>query len=241
MFGGVSIGYFYTNQITFKMENKLEKKFYNSLEFDYDCLLIKQEIDLEEIKYDCIIAPYRGGLPLGVKLSHILDLPLGVIEFQRLDGRNKNPIRNLSIEPVGKDGFSFWTHKKILLVDDICDTGITIEKIYKYLKSIKPNCEIVIITLFGSNDSREHLEKNIKNFDSINFKYLNDCSSKWVVFPWENETGNGNCNNCNFGEPCNKNLLTHIHCNNLNKSFMLNHSCDAFKFKFKEKKFYKKE
>ena len=221
------------------------KYYYSSNEFDNDChLCIKEYFDSG---FDAIISPYRGGLPFGVKLSHILDLPLGVIEFQRLDGNVENPTFNLAISPIRREQNNKITQfvfmKKILLVDDICDSGKTIEKIYRYLKLVNPEFEIEIITLFGSLESRKYLEENIPNFDSKCYQYINEIpeEAKWIVFPWEDHTGNNTCNTCNNGEPCYNKPLTHTHCSIEDKSFVNEYKCSEYNFRFPLKKFYKKE
>tara|TARA_B100000214_G_scaffold352888_1_gene308461 strand:+ start:147 stop:533 length:387 start_codon:yes stop_codon:yes gene_type:complete len=79
----------------------------------------------------------RGGLCLAVALSHLLGIPI-------LDEPKNNS----------------------LIVDDIYDTGYTLEKI-KYIKG-----------------SETHVWVSKKEPTWWNsYKYIND--SKWVIFPWE--------------------------------------------------------
>ena len=71
--------------------------YYKWKELDKDAELIAQK--LKHIKFDGVFGPPRGGLPLAVKLSHLLNIPLF------LDGPKS---------------------KKTLVVDDIADTGGTL-------------------------------------------------------------------------------------------------------------------
>lgn len=210
----------------------MEKTIYTDEMFNYNMLYLKQYL-YPFRKFDAVIAPSRGGLPIGVKVSHMFDIPLGIIKFQRLDNNSKKNDIQLALEPVGKDAdgeeLPSWEMKNILLVDDICDTGKSIEYIYKYLKLIYPNAKIEVFTLFASKDGIEYLEEKIPNFEKeTNFLYLNDCVN-WVVFPWEND--GGKCSWCSEGEVCRDNPLTHTHCDTNNASYVNNYKCEKFKLK----------
>ena len=216
----------------------MKKYYYNNNEFELDIKLISETFKNKDI--EGIIVPYRGGLPIGTKLSHLLNVSLGIIQFQRLDGRTKNPIFRLAIEPYdNQNDTPFCFMKKILLVDDICDTGKTIEKIYKFLKVLNPDIEIEIITLFGSEKSLEYLKENVKDFNLNNFNYINNIEQDWIVFPWENNIIEEVCKNCSNGEQCYNEPERMTHCNYYNKSYDNSHKCENFKLIIKN--FYKKE
>jgi len=100
--------------------------------------MIKDSDVIQDLK--AIYAIPRGGYPIGVHLSHNLELPL---------------VTNLA------------GHKReeLLIVDDIADTGVTLEKVagmcratatiyYKERSTIKPTFYVVV-------------------------------TDKWIVFPWE--------------------------------------------------------
>lgn len=216
----------------------MKKYYYDNNEFDFDLKLIADTFKNKNI--EGIIAPYRGGLPIGTKLSHLLNISLGVIQFQRLDGEAKNPIFRLAIEPFDKQNLTpFCFMKKILLVDDICDTGKTIEKIYKFLKILNPSAEIEIVTLFGDEKGSEFLKENIKDFNPDNFNYVNDIIHDWIVFPWETDSIKPVCRVCINGEQCNKDPEYKTHCNYYDKSYSNNYTCENFQWV--SKNFYKKE
>lgn len=174
--------------------------------------------------FEAVIVPYRGGLTLGTKISHVLNIPLGIINYQRLDGNEKTKI-SLAIEPIGKNGEAFWMMNKILLMDDICDSGLSIEKIYKYLKILNPNIEIHIACIYGNNQSKEYL-LNTLDIPEENIKFLHE-NTDWVLFgTWENDLNI--CNFCKFGEPCFNDKLNKTHCNLKNKSFPNSYTCENF-------------
>lgn len=83
----------------------------------------------------------RGGLPLAVAVSHHLKIPI----------LEKLPYH--------------VPFKKIMLLDDICDTGETIKEYHKYLT----------VTLFLRKD------KSQKAIPDLSLRKID----KWVVFPYE--------------------------------------------------------
>ena len=199
-----------------KMINYTDSLFREDLDW------IRRLINSNQEKFDAIIAPYRGGLPLGVKLSHLLDLPLGIINYQRIDGNDKDKKISLAIEPVGKvidnDGNEIpvpfiFMKGPILLVDEICDTGETMVKTIKYLKLLNPNIEIKVICLYANNDGDEY----VMSQTGVNIMPLRDNEGKWITFPWENDMDT--CKYCFNGEPCRNDLENFTHCNIKNKSF----------------------
>ena len=201
---------------------KVDKIGYCDADFKLDMLKLKHRF--KESNFDAVFAPVRGGLTMGVKLSHILNIPLGIIEYQRLDSTVTNPAIKLVVDPITKDGRNFTFMTKILLVDDICDTGYTIEKMVKFLRLLNPAVEITVVTLFGNKNSTEVIAAMSYKFD---FTYLRDNENKWVTFQtWEDDFNI--CKWCNEGEACNINPGIDIHCNLQNKSFPQNHCCEDF-------------
>tara|TARA_R100000664_G_C2754518_1_gene142158 strand:- start:1097 stop:1519 length:423 start_codon:yes stop_codon:yes gene_type:complete len=89
----------------------------------------------------------RGGLPIAVSLSHQLNLPL----LMNYDDRK------------------VVTDKQILIVDDIADTG-------KTLNHYKDEERNIIVTLHFH-------EQSIVRPDF----YCEEKGDKWIVYPWERE------------------------------------------------------
>ena len=86
----------------------------------------------------------RGGLPIAVELSHRLDLPLLMNYYDR----------------------KVVTDKKILVVDDIADTGNT-------LKDFGNKHNIICTLLY-------HQQSIVKPD-----YYVEEKGDKWIVYPWE--------------------------------------------------------
>ena len=114
-----------------------------------------------------LVTPYRGGLPLGVRLSNELDVPLSILNYQRYDGDSKE------VKFMYNAGIS--SSECIVLVDDIVDEGVTITKSVEFLREQFPMNKILVYTIFG----------NDKNHNpSWNYSFTH--TGKWITFlPWE--------------------------------------------------------
>lgn len=132
---------------------------------------------LKKQKFDSIIAIANGGLVPGKLLSEYLNLPLGIIVAKRYSKKN---------EPRQKVFLSskvLWTTKnpktnKILLVDDIIDQGVTVEKTVLQLhKTLKPK-HLEVAVLYYKPD---FVQVDLSNVPMHYYKKTKD----WIVFPWE--------------------------------------------------------
>jgi len=114
--------------------------------------LIRDNIDLTNIKF--VYGPPRGGLPIAVHVAHHLDLQL---------------ILNDRI--LKYDLITSTTSPRILIVDDICDSGETLAKLLAMNKNIKT------ATLFKK--PRATVVPDV---------YVEEVSNDtWIVFPWEKD------------------------------------------------------
>ena len=94
----------------------------------------------------------RGGLPIGVHISHHLKYDL---------------ITDLRDAPNHKDSYI------LLIVDDICDTGITIERVIRECSK-----NYITATLYVKPQRLK-----ITKHPHIYVKEVEDTT--WIVFPWE--------------------------------------------------------
>lgn len=125
-------------------------------------------------KPDLIIAPMRGGVDMGVKFSEYFDVPVIALQWQTRDGgeRDTGRLREILQENQGA---------RILVVDDICDSGKTLEGIN------------VVVDRFTdvAGDAIVDYAVAIHN-DDCDFEptwwgrtiYRNQ-DTQWFVFPWE--------------------------------------------------------
>jgi len=129
---------------------------------------IINQISQSEWFPELIISINRGGCVPGVYLSHAINVPHKVIDVQLRDEKNKP---NLAILEN-----SLISYSKILIIDDINDTGATFKLIDHAID--KKEINIYYASLIENNSSAFKVDFRGKIID----KSLNP---SWIVFPWE--------------------------------------------------------
>jgi len=107
---------------------------------------IKETLNLDRYKY--VYGPSRGGLPIAVHLSHFLNLKY--------------------LDEAGLNCLKYTEKDTVLIVDDIADTGKTLEDLCYH-----HNTDFTIATLF------------LKDRSEFKPDYFMKINNDWVVFPWE--------------------------------------------------------
>ena len=136
----------------------------------YDMLLdIANKIQGDGYKPDVIIGIARGGLVTARILSDLLETPeLAIIQIEYYVS-----IAQPRQEPILKQGLSTpLTGKKTLLVDDISDTGKSLQLAKNHLQQQGAK-EIKTATLYAK-------PQTITKPD-----YYEKQTSHWIVFPWD--------------------------------------------------------
>ncbi len=115
-----------------------------------------------------IVALSRGGLIPGVELSHLLELPLTPICYSAKKGHgdNKNHLNILPKLPI-------TDYNGIVLVDDIADSGHTLNEVQEYYAQ---TYKVETAVLYWKNSS--------VHVPTYYWKELEE-NSPWVEFPWE--------------------------------------------------------
>ena len=120
-----------------------------------------------EKPFDEIVAIARGGLTLGHLLSDHLHLPICSITIQSYTDIQKQG----ELQITAKLGRHI-TGKRILLVDDIADSGKTLKRATSYLRRFRP-ASITTATMF-------YKPQSITRPD-----YFVAETKKWIIFPTE--------------------------------------------------------
>jgi hypoxanthine phosphoribosyltransferase len=144
----------------------IEKFFYSWQDYDKDILLLNSRIHTSSWFPEQIIGVKRGGLIPAVSLSHLFKIPLNTISYQTRDGAHIDFSELLELPK----------NNRILIVDDICDTGETFESIKKEIKQNYLN--IRFCSLFYNIRQKITIDYFARKIDR-------EKDSSWIVFPWE--------------------------------------------------------
>lgn len=140
------------------------------------CGVLSKQLQQTNCKFNAIVCIQRGGCIPGVILSHLLQIPefysIGIkttlseeIKSIRL---NKPNIFNIDIlEKI--------RHKNVLIVDDVTNTGKTLQIAKEEVLRFEPLlCKTAVMIWDGDNSN------------SCEANYYAKYTPSWVVFPWEN-------------------------------------------------------
>tara|TARA_R110000744_G_scaffold121041_1_gene225405 strand:- start:1440 stop:1901 length:462 start_codon:yes stop_codon:yes gene_type:complete len=123
--------------------------------------LVNQIVDqYQNEDIEVIVGLSRGGLCLGVSLSNRMNIPLTPLEWQTRDGDVRDVYKLTEI-------LNEFDIEKILFVDDICDSGKTINQI----RELAPASRWA--TLVNKIPGEVEFSPIVTNDES------------WITFPWE--------------------------------------------------------
>lgn len=164
---------------------------------------IIRQLNADGFKPDYIVGVTRGGLIPAVMISHYLKVPMHTLKVSLLEGSDDDCESNLW---MSEDAFGYvpkdeqeiikcrWDStkkKKILIVDDINDTGATFNWIKKdWQSSCLPNEDLAWKHVWKNNVRFATLVDNeSSNFHDVKYSGMSINKTEdpdiWVNFPWE--------------------------------------------------------
>ena len=147
-----------------KQTNKL---WYDWKEMRRDVNTLCREIVLDKFDPDVIVGLSRGGLTPGVMMSHWMENPFKSIKASLRD------------YPEWEDYMPRKSDERVLIVDDICDSGETFHKIREHINERKENgVDVRFATLWWNN------ECNFEPHYYVN-EIAKDSTKTWINFCWE--------------------------------------------------------
>ena len=150
----------------------MTKLWYKWNEMRRDVNTLCREILLDGFNPEVIVGLSRGGLTPGVMMSHWMKKPFKPV---------KASLRDF---PEWEDYLPKKTDERVLIVDDICDSGETFDRIKSYIKGPRINqplelpVEVRFATLWWNN------ECNVEPHYYVN-QIAKDSTGTWIHFPWE--------------------------------------------------------
>jgi len=102
---------------------------YTWKDFDEDVDKLVRRIRYAEFKPRTIVGIATGGLPLGTKLKNRLKVPLLIISASSYQGKERGTL-------AFNASFHRPIESPVLIVDDVCDSGQTMQAITAYISSL---------------------------------------------------------------------------------------------------------
>ena len=157
------------------------KRYITQDEINRACLDIVSKMYRDNYRPDYIVGITRGGLWPAIMLSHYLDIPMHTLDV-RLRDADHGPEHNAWMP---EDAFS---GKKILVVDDINDTGATFNWIQKdWPEGCHPDHE-KWLDVWGNTVRFAALIDNLPSEATVDYSSIEinkDENPEWIVFPYE--------------------------------------------------------
>ena len=176
----------------------IKKHYYTWTDVERACLNIALQMYNDNWKPDYIVGITRGGNVPATILSNMLNIRCEALKVSLRDSESENETNCWMAE----DAFGYYNEgafngksspelrKKILIVDDINDTGATFNWIKEdWPSGCLPNDESWN-TIWGDNVRFATITENLSsNFDGVSYSVheVNKAEEDvWLVYPWEN-------------------------------------------------------
>lgn len=139
---------------------------------DHLCTVLKKQLDTLTSNYNLIIGVSRGGMVPAVYASYYLNIPLTCMGVKSYDKHQQTYRGEITQLPVITDP----ENARILVIDDVNDTGYTFKFIYDHLTKYQkvPTDKITFLSVYG---------KKKTTYTSFVCEWVPD--DTWIVFPWD--------------------------------------------------------
>jgi hypoxanthine phosphoribosyltransferase len=158
----------------------MKKIYYSQAQIEGACLSVVKKMQADNWKPDYIVGITRGGLVPANLISQFLDVRLETLKVSLRDHTESETNCWMSEDA--------YAGKKILIVDDINDTGATIAWIKKDWKSTCLPNDPVWNNIWGNNVRIATITDNLSSKETIDYAHweINKAEDDvWIVFPWE--------------------------------------------------------
>jgi hypoxanthine phosphoribosyltransferase len=135
-----------------------------------ECILYANSILEQGIQFDCVVGLARGGIFPSSIVARVLNIPLQIIAFSSSIGLGDNKLNTEISDNV------FIYDSKILIIDDIADTGSTLHEMCNHYESLGNE-----VTTYAVYYKLLQTPLHVPNY-SIGLSE----DAGWVCFPFEN-------------------------------------------------------
>ena len=166
----------------------VKKHYYSWQDVEAACVNIALQMYNDAWQPDYIVGITRGGNVPATILSNMLGVRGEALKVSLRDGDQCETNCWMAEDAFGSDETA---QKKILIVDDINDTGATFNWIKQdWQSSCLPNETDAWNSLWGNNVRFAVITENLSSeFDGVNY-YAHEVNKAeedvWLVYPWEN-------------------------------------------------------
>ena len=144
----------------------MNKLWYSWEEMRRDVNVLARDIVLDNFDPVVIVGLSRGGLTPGVMLSHWFKKPF------------KSVASALRDFPEWEEYLPRPTDKRVLIVDDICDSGETFHRMANHIIKKANGVDVRFATLWWNNECDFEPKYYVREI-------AKDSTNTWVHFPWE--------------------------------------------------------
>ena len=156
----------------------MEKLFVTPQELYDGAFLLANKILDSKFKPNYIIALWRGGCPIGAVVQDYLaynEIPSDHYAIRTSGRDKKNNIKKIEIHGLNEILKKIKDSDSILLVDDIYDSGLTMQEVIAQIAA-KTKAKVKVATVFYKPTKNQ--TKRVPDY------YVNETDA-WVVFPHE--------------------------------------------------------
>jgi len=129
---------------------------------------------LPKCKFDVVVGILNGGAVPALVASNVYKVPIVWCRCSSYKDRRKGEfvLTNIDVERKSIE------NKKVLIIDDIVDTGETVRNVYNFVKEYNPK-KIKVVSIAIKNRAYQLCQK-------LGVEYILVVPDRyWVIFPWE--------------------------------------------------------